>query len=88
MLSKKQLGDAAKCRVYKDCIKCSVNNDGCKYDSRCIDKIAQTALALADILKRLEYNGHGGTCPICVGVIDHKSECELAALLKGLEGEK
>jgi hypothetical protein len=57
-------------------------------EEHCIEEIAKAAIALADMLKRLEYNGDGGTCPMCGYIIGHTSDCELAALLKGLEGEK
>jgi hypothetical protein len=100
MLSRKQLEDAARC-VYKDnCFSCCMReyrNKSCCAD-KCVEAAAQTALALADMLKRLEWSSMNdvsrpgyltnNNCPICMRHRDqgHTEECELAALLKGSEG--
>ena len=86
MLTRRQLEDLSKCG-YIHCANCSCAPicEGAEMKS------ARTALALADMLKRLEWCNDGaefGKCHVC-GVFDvegHKPDCELAALLKGLEG--
>ena len=50
MLTKKQLEDASKCETINDCRKCSMypeETDGCQI------LIAQTALTILNMLKRL-----------------------------------
>lgn len=90
MLTRKQLEDASECRKINYCGKCLVQTGS---DSQtCVEQAAQTALVLADMLKRLEWVPSGGVkqCPCC-GVYDwqaHKPDCELAELLRRLEGEK
>ena len=89
MLSEKQLEDAARCNEFTlSCGECS-NRDAMSMVS-CIEEAAKTALALADMVKRLEWAPSGGIkqCPCC-GAYDwqeHKIGCEIVALLKGLEG--
>jgi len=92
MLSEKQLRDAAKCSELK-CHTCKANLG--KGD--CSVPIAQTALALADMLKRLEwilardkYGEHITRCPDCGEEREegHAVGCELAKILKGLEVEE
>lgn len=89
MLTRKQLEDLKDCDIDKDC-------EGCSCFGVCMaadNEAAQTALALADMLKRLEWvpdeiGGH--SCLICGGTKagGHMEGCELAALLRGLETEK
>jgi hypothetical protein len=87
MLNRKQLEDAAECKGK--CFQC--------HRKYCQEQIAQTALKLADMLKRLEWlvcsygiPGQDEHCPICREYKGdgHTKGCELAALLKGLEAEK
>jgi hypothetical protein len=86
MLTRKQLEDAAKCNSLI-CDKCSCGTDfGCE-----IEELAQTALKLADMLKRLEWveTPYVGTpCPVCGNLkrMGHTEDCELAAILAELEG--
>jgi hypothetical protein len=78
--------DGCVCSLYKRC-------GGAP--AVCAEVVAQTALALADMLKRLEYcakdtpNGiiHE-VCPICEYQEHegHAEDCALGRLLKGLEG--
>lgn len=81
--------DAAECMSH-DCESCGVREfaGGC-----CQIATAQTALALADMLERVEQipsdNGTRHTfCPIC-GEWNgkHKLDCELATLLGKVRGE-
>ena len=94
MLTRKQLIDMAKC----SCEGCEVKFE--KGIPHCIGKVAKTALALADTLKRLEWVEVGEReekqemipailCPSCVNWKEdgHKADCELAALLKESEVE-
>jgi hypothetical protein len=99
MLTKKQLLDAVKCDAT--CQNCSLIRVG-EYKSDCIPEIAKTALAYrelaekrGDMLKRLEWSGQKGNyiadeCPVCRNARyqGHKPDCEIAALLKGSEGEE
>jgi hypothetical protein len=104
MLSMKQLEDGTKCKInqYKSHCnkKCSFYYeqelaDGDKMEgcSLSINELAQTALVLANMLKKLEWNKYTygePYCPICdrIQSAGHKANCKLGALLKGLEGEK
>ena len=92
MMSKKQLKDAATCRGI-DCTLClgrHLNQDGeC---GECTEKAAKTALAYRNMLKRLEWRARVDgirMCPMCYGeaLKGHKSDCRLAAILKGDEKE-
>lgn len=77
----------ASCNLYDDCI------DGY------IDVIAQTALALAKMLERLEWGNriprmnylpvYEHHCPLCGWheFNGHAPNCELGNMLNGLEGE-
>ena len=100
MLTKKQLEDAIKCRDFgtgccdKNKKRCSAGGVGI-----CIENAAQTALAYREMLERLEWQSFAGehgfiaNCPMCGGAKPdvlgggHEPDCELAALLKGLEGK-
>jgi hypothetical protein len=86
MPTKKQLKDAIKCEQKAMCHTCAMANGQGTAD--CTMRTAQTALALADMLKRLEWNGSYYRCPMCGRGDKHKPDCELAALLKGLEGSE
>jgi hypothetical protein len=93
MLSRKRLEDAARCGKT-DCDICEMKD---LYDGqmeKCVEAAAETALALADMCKRLEWEGAlaGEFCPMCKcqkrhGHEGHTKDCELSALLKGLEVE-
>ena len=92
MLSRKQLEDAAKCDDEGEmmCTDCSCDG-GSEHACNTTVKAAETALALADMLKRLEWvkcPGHEDIlfCPHCgaLQMYGHTKDCELAALLKGL----
>jgi len=51
---------------------------------------AQTALALLDILKKLEFSNltfEGPECYFCGGKNEHLADCELGNLLKEMEVE-
>lgn len=97
MLSKKQLLDAAKCCC--ECDECACEMVGYRYE-HCIKATAETALAYREMLERLEWRSFAGehgfvdNCPICGGSKPdgifggHRPDCELAALLKGSEGEE
>lgn len=99
MLTGKQLQDVERCHKGEiSCNECSNKDNRCRRgrifgkgtsikDSGCMGKSAQTALALADMLERVERID-GEWCPICDGRFEHKADCELAALLKGLEGSE
>lgn len=95
MLTRKQLEDLKVCNENKDCKTCSCYSICMNVDSNA----AETALALADMLKRLEWsrrstflmNGeYENHCPVCGRHKreGHSADCELSALLKELEGEK
>ena len=88
MLTKKQLQDAANCEKMK-CKKCSMNDVCYETVFSCTNALAQTALAYREMLERLEFSNltwDGAECAICGGRNEHEDGCELAALLKGLEG--
>ena len=90
-----QNGLCTKCEM--DCVRTTLYNG---YFDGCISEAAQTALAYRELaekrrlmLKRLEWKGYDiiveACCPICHNREEegHEEGCELAALLKGLEGE-
>jgi hypothetical protein len=95
MLTKRQLEDAAECMSH-DCESCGVREfaGGC-----CQIATAQTALALAKMLRRLEWSNriplmrylpvYEHRCPLCgwPEFNGHAPNCELGNMLKGLEGE-
>lgn len=87
-MTRKQLEDAAKCeeKGMFECQRCSLFGAGVI----CAEAAAQTALALADMLKRLEWEPLSKFCPICNGIRDigHNDNCELAAMLKESEGSE
>ena len=89
MLTRRQLEDLSKCG-YIHCANCSCAPI-CEGEEM---KSAQTALVLADMLKRLErvYDSQFNEyfCPICKAgeEVGHFEDCELAAILKGLEGSE
>ena len=85
MLTRIQLEDAAKCCLDFDCCKC-INTRLCNRPGGATQEAAQTALALADMVERLEWID-GEWCPICDGRFEHKPDCELAALLEKVRGE-
>jgi hypothetical protein len=93
MLSRKQLEDAARCNEFTlSCSKCS--NMEAQSMVSCTEESAKTALALADMCKRKEWvkcPGHEDIlfCPHCgkMQIYGHTEDCELSALLKGLEVE-
>ena len=98
MLTKKQLQALVDCGEKEDCAgeTCPMfdicDND---YTNKVAAEAAKTAIALADMVERLEFADHsdvGGwkCCHICgVGIGDrnHASDCELAALLKKVRNE-
>jgi len=83
MLRREQLEDAAKCDAKSACENGLI--DGC-VKGGCVTYYAQTALELADMLKRLDREND--VCPICGldKAYGHEKGCELAVLLEGLEG--
>ena len=94
MLTKKQLQALVGCGEKGDCTgeTCPMfeicDND---YTNRGAAEAAKTALALANMLERLEFSNltwDGAECAICGGRNEHEDGCELAALLKGLEGSE
>lgn len=98
MLTKKQLEDAASCSA-RDCRKCSVKQyKGICGSAHCTEAAAQTALAYREMLEKLEWVEVGEreverkmipaiVCPSCDSWKEegHKTDCELAALLKEVE---
>ena len=85
MLMKRQLEDAARCTII-DCEDCSIP---CINTIEVTRRSARTALAYRDMLERLEWVDND-YCPICrqYKANGHAADCELAALLRGSEGEK
>lgn len=92
MLTKKQLQALVGCGEKGDCTgeTCPMfeicDND---YTNRGAAEAAKTALAYREMLERLEFSNltwDGAECAICGGRNEHEDGCELAALLKGLEG--
>ncbi len=92
MLTEKQLKDATKCEQKAMCHTCAMANGQGTAD--CTMRTAKTALAYREMLERLEWvydqQRNRMVCPVC-GAIKawqptHIKNCELAALLKGLEG--
>jgi hypothetical protein len=95
MLTKKQLEDAARCAII-DCEDCSIP---CINTIEVTRRSAQTALALAKMLRRLEWSNriplmnylpvYEHHCPLCgwSEFNGHAPNCELGNMLKGLEGE-
>ena len=85
----------------RTCGQCSCNKFRYGYVGSygCTENAAQTALAYREMLERLEWQSFAGehgfiaNCPMCGGAKPdvlgggHEPDCELAALLKGLEGE-
>lgn len=91
MLNKRQLIDAVNCGINGGCTKCSMSiiteidgheRDMCGYGT---SDWAREALAYRAMLERLEWAENYGRCPVCKEHT-HKPDCELAALLKELEG--
>ena len=96
MLTKRQLEDAAECMSH-DCESCGVREfaGGC-----CQIATAQTALALAKMLRRLEWSNriplmrylpvYEHRCPLCgwPEFNGHAPNCELGNMLKESEGEE
>jgi len=99
MLRREQLEDIVRCNKGEiACGECNNKDNRCRRgrifgkgtsikDSGCMGNAAQTALTLADMLKRLDREND--VCPICGldKAYGHEKGCELAALLKGLEVE-
>lgn len=91
ILTKQQLQDIVDCQenFHNGC-----KEEQCSMAEYCIDAdllVAQTALTLLDMLKRLEFSNltwEGAECYICGGKNEHEEGCELAALLKESEGEE
>ncbi|RNC62780.1 MAG: hypothetical protein AWM53_01999 [Candidatus Dichloromethanomonas elyunquensis] len=95
LLTRKQIEDMSRCQEKPDCTSCSLF-DQAKNDfinTECdIDNVAQTALTLLNMLKRLEFANltfEGEECYICAGNegTGHKPDCELGNLLKEMEVE-
>ena len=86
MLTKKQLEDASKCELKGSCNGCSLA-DG-KGVGSCIKRPSQTALAIFDMLKRLDkaVASYRINCPLCFSDKGHSKDCELGILLKEVEG--
>lgn len=87
MLNRRQLEGAIECRKFYDC-KYNTKKCGGIVSKR---DLAQTALTLLNMLKRLEFSNlswDGLECYICGGKNEHKEGCELAALLKESVGEE
>jgi hypothetical protein len=89
MLTKKQLEDAARCKLGGTlCLECTCREkDVCKAVT-C--DVAQTALAYRAMLERLEWSlrqeilkNYQHYCPVCERnkQVGHASDCELAKLL-------
>jgi hypothetical protein len=95
MLTEKQLQALVGCGEKEDCTgeTCPMfetcDND---YTNKVAAEAAKTALAYREMLERLEWKGYDmiveSCCPICHNTENegHTPNCELAALLKGLEG--
>jgi hypothetical protein len=96
MLTKRQLEDAAKCKSNEACMTCRAWN--IEYDGMfdCIERLAQTALALADMLEEIT-----DTLDTVTDIIDESGEWgninaqttietldKAKALLKESEGEE
>jgi hypothetical protein len=100
MLTKKQLEDITKCGDI-DCKRCDMQHICIVTQGEKTSKlIAKTAIAYRAMLERLEWRSFAGehgfilNCPMCGGSRPdvagrgHKSDCELAKLLKESEGEE
>jgi hypothetical protein len=94
VLTKKQLQALVGCGEKEDCTgeTCPMfeicDND---YTNKVAAEAAKTALAYREMLERLEFSNltwDGAECAICGGRNEHEDGCELAALLKGLEGSE
>ena len=85
-LNRKELEALAACPERRTCYQCLLEEDCKRCNTRVWSNTAKTALALADMVERLEWID-GEWCLICDGRFEHKPDCELAALLRGLEGE-
>lgn len=91
MLNRKQLEDSKNCKVTHDCDECEIRST---FPTHCVQAVGQTALALLDMLKRLEfaYNSMAragkNVCQICgyPDTVGHYKDCELGNLLKEMEG--
>lgn len=93
-----QNGLCTKCEM--DCVRTLYNGYFGRRLQGCISEAAQTALAYREMLERLEWVEVGERegkqemipailCPSCDNWKEegHAADCELATLLKGLEGE-
>ena len=85
MLTKRQLEDAARCTII-DCAECSMY---CINTIETTRRCGRAALAYREMLERLEWVDND-YCPICrqYKANGHAADCELAALLRGSEGEE
>ena len=88
ILTLKQIKDASKCM---DCKTCSMYTLCSSAEMLETKGLAQTALTLYEILKRLEWSDDGHYCPICHYMKDeehpiHSPNCELGEMLKKMEG--
>lgn len=93
LLTKKQLEDASRCGEFESCADCSCYVN-CKKHVCTEELLAQTALALYEMVIKMQWKGiHSWNyqergCPMCGGTqfMGHEPACELANLLKKMEG--
>lgn len=85
ILTKKNLEDASKCFELK-CSKCSMYGNE---KMNCQEDLAQTALTLYGMVKRLndERIAADQDCPICGKIFGHFDSCDWGNLLKQMEGQ-
>jgi cell division protein FtsB len=95
-LNRKELEALAACPERRTCYQCLLEEDCKRCNTRVWSNTAKTALALADMVERLEWSlkqellkNYRHYCPICERnkLVGHAADCELAALLKKVRGE-